>query len=38
MADIPLIMSLDPHLLKSFRVWTYEVFDLPAGENARPED
>jgi len=21
--------SFGPHLLKSFRVWTYEVFDLP---------
>jgi transglutaminase-like putative cysteine protease len=29
-ADIPLINSFGPHLLKSFRVWTYEVFDLPA--------
>jgi transglutaminase-like putative cysteine protease len=28
-ADIPLITSFGPHLLKSFRVWTYEVFDLP---------
>ncbi|MFZ0205837.1 MAG: transglutaminase family protein, partial [Roseiarcus sp.] len=26
-ADIPLIISFGPHLLKSFRVWTYEVFD-----------
>ena len=26
-ADIPLIMSFGPHLLKSFRVWTYEVGD-----------
>jgi transglutaminase-like putative cysteine protease len=25
-ADIPLINSFGPHLLKSFRVWTYEVF------------
>jgi hypothetical protein len=24
-ADIPLINSFGPHLLKSFRVWTYEV-------------
>lgn len=24
-ADIPLITSFGPHLLKSFRVWTYEV-------------
>ena len=29
-ADIPLINSFGPHLLKSFRVWTYEVFDTPA--------
>jgi transglutaminase-like putative cysteine protease len=35
-ADIPLIISFGPHLLKSFRVWTYEVFDLPATESARP--
>ncbi|GLK71866.1 transglutaminase family protein [Ancylobacter dichloromethanicus] len=27
-ADIPLINSFGPHLLKSFRVWTYEVTDL----------
>jgi transglutaminase-like putative cysteine protease len=25
-ADIPLINSFGPHILKSFRVWTYEVF------------
>jgi transglutaminase-like putative cysteine protease len=37
-ADIPLIMSFGPHLLKSFRVWTYEVFDLPAAENASRKD
>jgi transglutaminase-like putative cysteine protease len=37
-ADIPLIMSFGPHLLKSFRVWTYEVVDLPAAENANPEN
>lgn len=24
-ADVPLIMSFGPHVLKSFRVWTYEV-------------
>jgi transglutaminase-like putative cysteine protease len=29
-ADIPLINSFGPHTLKSFRVWTYEVTDLPA--------
>lgn len=27
-ADIPLINSFGPHVLKSFRVWTYEVPDL----------
>ena len=26
-ADIPLINSFGPHVLKSFRVWTYEVSD-----------
>lgn len=26
--DIPLINSFGPHLLKSFRVWTYDVTDL----------
>ena len=30
-ADIPLINSFGPHVLKSFRVWTYEVFDAPAS-------
>jgi transglutaminase-like putative cysteine protease len=35
-ADIPLIISFGPHVLKSFRVWTYEVFDLPVAENASP--
>ncbi|WP_442577893.1 transglutaminase-like domain-containing protein [Mesorhizobium sp. ASY16-5R] len=28
-ADIPLINSFGPHVLKGFRVWTYEVQDLP---------
>jgi transglutaminase-like putative cysteine protease len=28
-ADIPLINSFGPHVLKSFRVWTYEVTDIP---------
>jgi transglutaminase-like putative cysteine protease len=37
-ADIPLIISFGPHRLKSFRVWTYEVFDLLAAENAGPDD
>lgn len=27
-ADIPLINSFGPHLLKAFRVWTYEVTNL----------
>jgi transglutaminase-like putative cysteine protease len=27
-ADIPLINSFGPHILKSFRVWTYEVTDI----------
>ena len=27
-ADIPLINSFGPHVLKAFRVWTYEVPDL----------
>ena len=30
-ADIPLIDSFGPHILKSFRVWTYEVSELPAA-------
>lgn len=36
-ADVPLINSFGPHVLKSFRVWTYEVTDLPlpaTGESA----
>lgn len=28
-ADVPLIHSFGPHVLKSFRVWTYDVTDLP---------
>jgi transglutaminase-like putative cysteine protease len=31
-ADIPLINSFGPHMLKSFRVWTYEVTSLPTDE------
>ena len=27
-ADIPLVNSFGPHVLKAFRVWTYEVTDL----------
>jgi transglutaminase-like putative cysteine protease len=30
-ADFPLINLFGPHVLKSFRVWTYEVFDAPAS-------
>jgi transglutaminase-like putative cysteine protease len=29
-ADVPLIHSFGPHLLKSFRVWTYDVTDMPS--------
>lgn len=29
-ADIPLINSFGPHVLKSFRVWAYDVTGLPA--------
>ncbi|WP_187972414.1 transglutaminase-like domain-containing protein [Aquibium microcysteis] len=32
-ADIPLINSFGPHVLKGFRVWTYEV-DAPGGVQA----
>jgi hypothetical protein len=35
-ADIPLIMSFGLHLLKSFRVWTYEVFDALGDAPASP--
>jgi len=28
-ADIPLINSFGPHILKSFRVWAYEVNEVP---------
>jgi transglutaminase-like putative cysteine protease len=27
--DVPLINSFAPHVLKSFRVWTYDVTDMP---------
>jgi hypothetical protein len=30
-ADIPLINSFGPHILKSFRVWTYEFFEQPTS-------
>jgi transglutaminase-like putative cysteine protease len=36
-ADIPLINSFGPHVLKSFRVWTYEVFDLSGGPTTKFE-
>ena len=36
-ADIPLINSFGPHVLKSFRVWTYEVISLPTDERAARE-
>jgi transglutaminase-like putative cysteine protease len=29
-ADVPLIHSFGPHVLKSFRVWTYDVTDMPS--------
>ena len=31
-ADVPLINSFGPHVLKSFRVWTYDVTNLGAGD------
>uniref|UniRef100_UPI0013D2B819 transglutaminase-like domain-containing protein n=1 Tax=Proteus mirabilis TaxID=584 RepID=UPI0013D2B819 len=31
-ADIPLINSFGPHLLKSFRVWAYDVTGLPLDD------
>lgn len=40
-ADIPLINSFGPHVLKSFRVWTYEVPDVtvvPTPWAALPDD
>lgn len=30
-ADIPLVNSFGPHVLKSFRVWTYEVHPVLSG-------
>lgn len=30
-ADIPLINSFGPHFLKGFRVWTYEVDEVPSA-------
>ena len=33
-ADIPLINSFGPHWLKSFRVWAYDLADVPANEAA----
>ena len=37
-ADIPLINSFGPHVLKSFRVWTYEVTNLPTDERTAAEN
>jgi len=31
-ADVPLINSFGPHVLKSFRVWAYEVTDQAPGQ------
>lgn len=33
-ADIPLINSFGPHLLKTFNVWTYDVANPPPGVHA----
>jgi hypothetical protein len=30
-ADIPLINSFGPHLLTSFKVWTYDMANPPPG-------
>ncbi len=35
-ADIPLMNSFGPHLLKSFQVWTYDMADPPASAAALP--
>lgn len=35
-ADVPMIMSFGPHLLKSFRVWTAEVADETAAPRSQP--
>jgi transglutaminase-like putative cysteine protease len=35
-ADIPLINSFGPHVLKSFRVWTYEVSDILQPTDSLP--
>ncbi len=32
-ADVPLLNSFGPHVLKSFRVWTYEVSGLPSSND-----
>ena len=37
-ADIPLINSFGPHVLKSFRVWTYEVTTLPTDERTAAQN
>lgn len=35
-ADVPLINSFGQHLLKSFRVWTYDVTDFQNSETREP--
>ena len=35
-ADIPLVNSFGPHVLKGFRVWTYEVDALPGAGGDAP--
>ncbi|MBY3027974.1 transglutaminase family protein [Rhizobium leguminosarum] len=36
-ADIPLINSFGPHVLKAFRVWTYEVTNVQQMQNVAEE-
>ncbi len=36
-ADVPLINSFGPHVLKSFRVWTYEVDAVQARSGVAPD-
>jgi transglutaminase-like putative cysteine protease len=35
-ADVPLINSFGPHVLKSFRVWAYDITDIGADASPRP--
>jgi transglutaminase-like putative cysteine protease len=35
-ADVPLINSFGPHILKSFRVWAYDITDIGADTSPRP--